>query len=43
MAEERDGQMMNKISKVIKEWLNEWTYCEDCELYVHLKTKCNCK
>ena len=31
------------IKAIIKEWLDEWTYCKGCDLYVHKKTKCNCK
>ena len=31
------------LTKLIKSWKDKWTYCNKCDLYIHNKTKCNCK
>ena len=31
------------LKVLINQYLNEWSYCNKCELYVYKKTKCNCK
>ena len=33
---------ISSLKVLINKYLNEWTYCKSCDLYIHKNTKCNC-